>query len=176
MDRYLILSWLDVERKVIELRDTIDWEFDTVVGILRGGFYVANLLSQITDKELKVVWIKSYRGEEKGRSEVVTWPHDVKRKNVLIVDDVVDYGDTLALAKTLLKLAGAEGVKAASLYLKPWAKEKPEYYLEMTRKWILFPWESCEIVRGKEELAKCLVSMNVMSEELAKLCVKRGQS
>ncbi len=173
-DRYLILSWLDVEKKVIELGRRVEWEFDSIVGVLRGGFYVANLLSQITGKELKVVWIKSYKGEKKGESEVVTWPHEVKGKRVLLVDDVVDYGDTLELAKTLLKLAGTKEVRSASLFLKPWAKVKPDYFLEETDKWILFPWESCEIVKGKEELARCLVSMGIMSEELASLCVKGG--
>ena len=52
--------------------------------------------------------------------------------HTLVVDDIVDSGETrdhYAMCRF------------ASLYYKPWAKKKPDYYVHTTEDWICFPWE-----------------------------------
>ena len=44
---------------------------------------------------------------------------DIKDKNVLIIEDIVDSGNTLALLKENLSSRGAKSVKIASLLSKP---------------------------------------------------------
>ncbi|WP_243666043.1 phosphoribosyltransferase [Vulcanisaeta sp. JCM 16159] len=68
---------------------------------------------------------------------------------MLVVDDVTDTGKTLAVARDILRFYGAREVRTATLYVKPWSKIKPDYYVGTTDKWILFPWEVGEVIRSQ---------------------------
>jgi Hypoxanthine-guanine phosphoribosyltransferase len=67
---------------------------------------------------------------------------DVRGKSVLVVDDTVDTGETLLLvSEHLIKNRGASSVQIASLFVKLWAKVKPNFYVKEVDYWIVFPWE-----------------------------------
>ena len=72
----------------------------------------------------------------------------VKGKKVLILDDVADTGKTLKLVKEHLFSKGAEKVKIATIYYKPWSIVMPDYYEKKTKRWVVFPWERKETVRN----------------------------
>lgn len=60
---------------------------------------------------------------------------------VLLVDDVVDTGDTvLELGKKIVRKTGRTDIKVACLHYKVHSKIKPEYYAEITDKWVRYPW------------------------------------
>ena len=64
--------------------------FDYIIAIARGGLYVGTFLSYRLSIPMYVVYAKSYKGMYRG--DVTLWIPDlhVKRKKILLVDDVVD--------------------------------------------------------------------------------------
>ena len=62
-------------------------------------------------------------------------------RRILIVDDVVDSGRTLALVVKLLRGFGAD-VRSAVLYAKPTTVVEPDFCWKHTDRWIVFPWSA----------------------------------
>lgn len=157
---FLILTWKDIAELSMELciriRDS-GYIPEVIVAILRGGYIVAKLVGDyLTVDDISTIEIKFYKGiGERGEKPVVSSPitHDLRGKNVLIVDDVADSGRTLQVAMDVVKLHGARHIKTATLYIKPWSITMPDYYVGETNSWIVFPWEVGEVVK---ELSKRL--------------------
>jgi len=153
-DRFLTLSWNEIEEASLTIAEKIvssGFTPQVIVGVLRGGWIPARMLSDLLDvKEVGALEIKFYRGvEERSERPVITQPLvcDVKDKNVLIVDDVADTGKSLQVALGAVNLYGPKLIKTASLYTKPWSVIVPDFYYAQTDKWIIFPWEMRETVQ-----------------------------
>jgi len=152
---YLISRWRDIELLTLKLASKLVDEGyipEVLVGILRGGWIVARLLSDYLGIDyIGSVEIKFYKGiEDRHEKPVLTQPLviNVRDRSVLIVDDVADSGKTLQLATDLLRLYGPKEVKTASLYVKPRSIITPDYFVLKTDKWIIFPWEIAETLRN----------------------------
>lgn len=148
------MTWNDVHRLSLMLtKKVIESGYlpDVLVGILRGGYIIARIVADILNvEELGVVEVKFYKSiGERAERPVITQPLilDVRDKNVLIVDDVVDSGRTLEIVSQQVRLRGAKNVKSAALFVKPRSIINPDYYVIKTTKWVLFPWEICELFR-----------------------------
>lgn len=149
-----MLSWSDVEKKVDILAEKVvgdGYAVDTIIGVLRGGVIVANLLSDVLDvREVYVVGCRSYKGTEAGELKVY---HDLvlgglEGRNVLLVDDIADTGSTLdAAVEKLIKPRNPKKIKTATLFRKPWSKYCPTYCVDTTNGWVVFPWERFEAVK-----------------------------
>jgi len=153
-DRFLTLSWNEIEEASLTIAEKIvssGFTPQVIVGVLRGGWIPARMLSDLLDvKEVGALEIKFYRGiEERSERPVITQPLvcDVKDKNVLIVDDVADTGKSLQVALGAVSLYGPKLIKTVSLYTKPWSVIVPDFYYAQTDKWIIFPWEMRETVQ-----------------------------
>jgi len=73
---------------------------------------------------------------------------DLSGKRVLVVDDVADDGGTLkGVVEFEVLPRNPLEVKTATLHMKPWCRFKPDYYVEATDAWIIYPWEKHEVVR-----------------------------
>jgi hypoxanthine phosphoribosyltransferase len=59
----------------------------------------------------------------------------------LVVDDVADTGETLALVQKLMTLHCAEA-RTAVLYAKSRSIIEPDYVWRRTDRWITFPWSA----------------------------------
>jgi hypoxanthine phosphoribosyltransferase len=92
-------------------------------------------------------------------------------KRVLIVDEVADTGKSLKMVREHIVQEGAEEVKTATVYYKPWSVVRPDYFAKETSDWIVFPWEIKETLR--KIIAKCGELGNPVEGETAKL-VKAG--
>ena len=152
--RFIAPSWSEIEELAADVAEEVlmdGFRPDVVVGVLRGGVVAAKLVADYLGVgRLAVFEVKFYRGiGEHGEEPVVTQPlvERVQGLRVLLVDDVVDTGKTLALATSYVSMHGPREVRSASLYVKPWASVKPDYYGEETDAWIIFPWERMEAVR-----------------------------
>ncbi|MGD1054652.1 MAG: phosphoribosyltransferase family protein [Nitrososphaerales archaeon] len=121
--------------------------FDLVIGVARGGIPVAMVVSDRLGVKIDTITVKSYRDiAERGSVRILsTLTEDIKGERVLLVDDLVDQGDTMSGVKGFLSKKGAKVVKTAVLFKKPWSKTHPDYFLETTRKWIVFPFELSEV-------------------------------
>ncbi|MCS6770303.1 MAG: phosphoribosyltransferase [Candidatus Caldarchaeum sp.] len=157
--RFLLLSWDDVEKFVDRVDALIaadSYGVDTIVGVLRGGMVVANLLSDLLGvREIYVVGCKSYTDTR--REELMVYHdlelRDLSKRNILLVDDVADTGSTLEVAvNRVLKPRKPNAVKTATLLVKPWSRVKPDYVAESTDAWIVFPWERMETVKAVAKL------------------------
>jgi xanthine phosphoribosyltransferase len=63
-------------------------------------------------------------------------------KNILIVDDIVDSGETLqAVAKVLQQRYPSSCFKTATLFYKKDAIIKPDFTINEAKEWIDFFWE-----------------------------------
>jgi hypothetical protein len=96
---------------------------------------------------------------------------DVAGKKVLVVDEIADTGKSLKLVKEHIMNQGAEEVKIATVYYKPWSIIKPDYYEKETSRWVVFPWEIKETVH--KIVKKCKEKGKHLEDETAKL-VKAG--
>jgi len=144
---------------------------DVIVGVSRGGWVPARLLSDLLENpNLANVKVECYMGINEMK-EVPTLTQslsaEVKGKKVLVVDEVSDWGKSLTLVAAHVMERGAREVKTATLYYKPWSALKPDYYGVKTRRWIVFPWEIHETVKHIYEVHKSNPAR--VKEELAKL-------
>jgi hypoxanthine phosphoribosyltransferase len=156
-----IPSWDEIYRLLLSLANTIrnnSFRPEIIVGLSRGGWLPARVMSDLLENpKLANVAAEFYVGiaETKGKP-VITQPVSVsvEDKKVLVVDDVVDTGESLRLVRSHLEDQGAKEVKTAAIYYKPWSDMIPDYYEKETRSWIVFPWERKETVRRIVEKCK----------------------
>jgi hypoxanthine phosphoribosyltransferase len=118
-----------------------------VVGIARGGIPVAMVVSDRLGVKIDTITVRSYSGiAERGSIRILSkLTEDIKGKRTLVVDDLVDEGDTMIEVKRFVSEGGAKGVNTAVLFRKPWSKLSPDYFLETTNEWIVFPFELSEV-------------------------------
>lgn len=123
--------------------------FNLVVGIARGGIPVAMVVSDYLGVRIDFINVKSYSGIAKRTAPKVlsTLTESIKGKSVLVVDDLVDQGDTMEMVRGYLSKQRPKVLKTAVLFKKPWSRFEPDYFLESPDKWIVFPFELHEVER-----------------------------
>jgi len=144
---------------------------DIIVGVTRGGWIPARVLSDLLEiSSLATVGVEFYLGVAETRKEPVLTQSvsgSVTGKKALLVDDVVDSGKSIRLARERVLQQGAREVRIATVYAKPFSVTKPDYYEKGTRSWVVFPWDTKETVR------KIVENKSAIAVETAKL-VKAG--
>ncbi|WP_460126248.1 phosphoribosyltransferase [Stetteria hydrogenophila] len=144
-----IVDW--VKGLAFRIRES-GYKPDLVVAVSRGGFVPARLLCDFLDiTDLLSVqsqhWVEAAKAAEKA---ILRHPFkiDASGLKVLIVDDIVDTGDTLKLARDFVQAEwGAEEVRTAAMqWISPVAKFKPDYYYIEVKEWTWFqyPWTRLE--------------------------------
>jgi len=125
---------------------------DLIVAVARGGFVPARLLCDFLGVEnLASIqsqhWTEAAKASEKA---ILKYPYklDASGQRVLVVDDIVDTGETLKLARDYVRENwGPLEVRTAALqWISPVAKFKPDYYYIEVKEWIWFqyPWTRLE--------------------------------
>ncbi len=145
----LRINWATAIKYCEELSLKIDFKPDIVIGISRGGLVPARIMSDILGvHDVAILGVRFYRGMGKrGEMPIITQDIsiDVTNKRILLVDDVADSGRSLSFAKEHLK--DAKEVKTATLHYKPSSDYRPDYFIESTTAWIVYPWEIHEVER-----------------------------
>jgi len=125
------------------LTQKIDQSFDTILGIARGGLSIAQLLGEYYDiREVYAINTIGYDDSKKNDSvEVFNIPDLTLATKVLIVDDIVDSGDTLVeVLDVLSEQYPSITFHTASLFYKKTAKITPTWYVKEPKGWIDFFW------------------------------------
>lgn len=125
------------------LAGKIDKEFDAILCIARGGMTMAHLFSEYYDmREVYSVNTIGYEDTEKKESvEVFNIPDLRFAKNVLVLDDIVDSGDTLVEVLHIMRERYPQVTfLTASLFYKKSAKMAPDWYVKEATSWIDFFW------------------------------------
>jgi len=145
---------------------------DVIVGITRGGWIPARVLSDLLGiSALVTARVEFYLGVAETRNKPVLTQGvsaGVTGKKVLIVDDVADTGKSLQLARDHVVQQGAAEVRIATVYRKPWSVITPDYYEAETSGWIVFPWETKDTIRNIVEKHGDEKAIGVESAKLVK--------
>lgn len=123
----VLISQDEITQRCKELGEEISRDYkDTVpiiVGLLKGSVpFMAELIKYITiDVELEFMAVSSYSGTESMGDVRILKDLDrsIKDRDVLVVEDIVDTGNTLLKVKDLLYSKGASSVEVVSLLDKP---------------------------------------------------------
>ncbi len=150
---YLILSWSDVYNLTLQLSERIvesGFVPDLIIGIARGGWIPARILSDVLYAHAMFnVRIEYYTDlGVHGREPKITQPLSIpiEDKNVLIIDEVADSGESLLHAIEYVKKLGAKELRSAVLHLKPTSCVVPDFYMQMVTSWTVYPWEIRESI------------------------------
>ncbi len=153
--RAKLVSWDEVVEWAWGLADRVresGYKPDVIVALARGGYVPARLLCDFLDVE-NLLSIQSQHWTEAAKAEeraIIKFPYKVDLSNyrVLVVDDIVDTGDTLRLARDYIRDTWKpKELKTAALqWISPVAKFKPDYYYIEVKEWIWFqyPWTRLE--------------------------------
>lgn len=173
-------TWNQIYEMLLDIACKIQesgFQPDVIVGISRGGWPPARVLSDLLDNpNLANVKAEFYLGvAETKEKPILTQPvsMDVADKKVLVVDEVSDTGKSLRLVKEHIINQGAGDAKIATVYYKPWSIVLPDYYGKETSRWIVFPWEIRETV--KKLVRRCAERGGSVEDETRKL-VRAGVS
>lgn len=158
---YLILSWRDVYTHCLQLSERIvnsGFIPDVIVGIARGGWIPARILSDVLyTTSLQNIRIEYYTDvAAKGKEPKITQPltGSMKYKSILLVDEVADTGDTLQHAIEHVNALGAKSVRSAVLHYKPTSIIKPDFFMVETTSWTVYPWENRESIISLVQIFK----------------------
>ena len=175
--RFLVVRPGEVLDLCMELADKIlesDFSPETMVAIHRGGMIVARYLSDLLDiRDIRAVRVEHYVGTDRGELARVVEPVPTRLdgRRVLVVDDVADTGESLAVAREHVAEMGAEEVKTAVLHYKPWSKIKPDFYVVETDAWVVYCWEYAETAR---HLFSKLTSEGFSREEALRIIMEEA--
>ena len=92
------------------------------VGVLNGCFmFMADLMKEIqVPCEMSFLKLASYSGTEQGHiSKLIGLGQDIKDRDVIIVEDVVDTGNSLKYTIDALQAEGVRSISVCALLLKP---------------------------------------------------------
>jgi len=121
----------------------IDIEFDTIIGVARGGLTIAHFLGEYYNiRDVFSINSIGYSETKKlNNIKIFNIPNLIKAKRVLVVDDIVDSGDTLlGVLKELKENYPTLRIYTASIFYKREAKLKPDFFAKETKDWIDFFW------------------------------------
>ena len=130
------------------------WEPEDLIALWRGGAPVGVTVHEFLyyhglRPRHRVLKCQSYTGIKEHSHQVVFENSDeifqsiVRGSRVLIIDDVLDTGNTARAVLHRLAPLGAD-VRLATVYWKPNQNQtdiKPDFYVRLTDDWIVFPHE-----------------------------------
>ena len=132
------MTWEEFQNEITNLSSKIDFTPDIIVGISRGGLIPARLLSSsLNVKEMFCLTVKKQNDERVLTTEII---ENISGKYILLVEDMLESGKSLQVAKQYLEKKGAS-VKTACLYTMPISKVIPDYSLSERKDVVSFPWE-----------------------------------
>ncbi len=174
-----ILSWEDMYEysRVLagKLRED-KFRPDAVVAIARGGYVPARnlcdflMVTQLYSFKVDHWGITAQKDQKARVSQELN--ADLKGKNVLLVDDLADTGQSLTLGKEHVLSLKPKKLKTAALFMLEKSGFHPDYYAARKPwRWFVFPWnfteDMCHLVSGLFDAKSTdKKSLDMVKEEL----------
>ncbi len=127
--------------------------FDLVISINRGGAVASRILSDLLDLSMGAFAMSSYIGVRNQKKLEITQPLNlsIEKQKVLLVDEICDTGQTFKVARDHVAGLEPREIKTATLYQKKTADFRPDHWVELVDKWIVFPYEIRETLAGLKQ-------------------------
>lgn len=175
----VLITWEQVYSLCRQLAGQIrmaNFRIDVIVAIARGGYVPGRILSDLLGiQDLTGFKIEHYLGTQKQQEAFIKYPlnANIQGRNVLLIDDVCDSGDTFAVGVDHLRQCGAfSKMRTAALHFKTVSKFIPDFYVETVEewRWHIYPWAI------NEDLSAIIANMqldNPRAESLQRLIKQR---
>lgn len=143
---YATVTWDQLHRDARSLAATLlsRGPFRGIVAVTRGGLIPAAIVArELSCRLIETVCVSSYDEEQSRQSQVLKRPIEAgDGTGWLVVDDLVDSGDTARLVRAMLP-----GAVFAALYAKPAGLAMADHWVaEVSQEtWILFPWDTAPL-------------------------------
>ncbi|MCP9201570.1 hypoxanthine phosphoribosyltransferase [Gramella sp. GC03-9] len=135
------ISEEEITQVIDRISDEVNRDFGdktpVFIGVLNGSFMFASEVVKRFQGDCEISFVKlgSYKGTE-STGEVKTLlglNQDLKDRTVVLLEDIVDTGNTLVELDQILKQSGVKEYKVVSLFFKPEAYKKsvPVDYIGM---------------------------------------------
>ena len=151
-----LLSWEAIDEASLSVaQQAAHRNIDVIIALARGGLIPSRLIANhLGVSKIVSIGISTYTKDNKQSGEIdmyQSYGNELRDKklihesNVLVVDDLVDSGNTFGYALLVLceKIA-PRSIQSAALYVKPKSKYVPDFYHKKltTSPWLVFPWET----------------------------------
>ncbi len=151
LPRSLATSWSDHIIGINSLGERIlasGWKPTAILGISRGGLIPAAMLSYMLNVRLiQAVRVKHYDDQNNrlaSGARFIDGPEPfatltITTERLLIVDDIVDTGETLKLVRAVVD-GQAHEVRVAALYVRSDKQHTADWFWKVEDEWVVFPW------------------------------------
>ena len=165
--KHLYVGWEQYHRMIEQLALQVHesgFRFDSLLCLARGGLRIGDVFSRLYDVPLAILAASSYReaaGTQQGSldiAEFITTTGGAVQGNLLLVDDLVDSGVTLARVIQHLRsrFPALREVRTAVLWYKSASTVRPDYFVQhlADSPWIHQPFEEYDTLRPHQLAAR----------------------
>ena len=135
----VLISEKEIDNRILEIADRINKDYEgeelTLICVLKGGvMFMCDLAKRLNlNVRLDFMSVSSYGSQTKS-SGVVKIIKDlddsIDGKNVLVVEYIIDSGNTLSYLMDILKKRGPKSIKLCTLLDKPSRREKKDVFVD----------------------------------------------
>jgi len=126
------VSEIDIKKAVSAVAEKINRKYrgqkPVFIGVLNGCFYFASDLLREVDLDCEISFVKvaSYQGTQSTGNvrQLLGLDQKVQGREVIIIEDIVDTGNTIEAVIEIISNMGANSVSVATLLLKPEVYQK----------------------------------------------------
>ena len=126
------------------VKQTKEFAPDTLLSIARGGLTLSHFMAQAMDTR-RLFTLNSIHYDHTKRLDtykIFNVPCLKDAKKVLIIDDIVDSGETMVKIFEMLRKDYPDiDFKLATIFYKPTALLQPDFSVKKAHEWIDFFWE-----------------------------------
>jgi uncharacterized protein len=167
-----LITWEEVYslcRQLVRQLRTENFRIDIIVAIARGGYIPGRLLSDMLGiYDLTCFKMEHYQGAYKQHDAFVKYPlnANINGRNILLLDDVCDSGDTFEVGIEHIRHCGAVNeIRTAVLHHKTVSKFIPDFHVEKVCewRWLIYPWAV------NEDLSSMIAKMQLVNPDVTLL-------
>lgn len=147
MSNFYFVDWKEINKNSLDLAEKLnkkDQNWEAIIAIARGGLIPAAILAhKLNIHIIDTICIKSYSSthQQQEKLEILKNLKKTTRSNLLVVDDLVDSGETFKLVRTMLPQS-----TFATVYAKPMGEPMVDHFSQQIPQdvWVVFPWEETD--------------------------------